>query len=53
MRNIEKITLSKKGGLDIAKIFAYFTDTLGYRLVPVRGKLDIYWISGKDGHEMF
>ena len=53
MRNIEKITLSKKGGLDIAKIFAYFTDTLGYRLVPVQGKIDVYWISGKDGHKMF
>ena len=53
MRNIEKITLSKKGELDIAKLFAYFTDILGYKLIPVQGKLDIYWISGKAGHEMF
>ena len=47
----EKLSLSKKGLLDVNKVVSFFMDVLGYDLIPVKGQDNSYWFSGINGVE--
>jgi len=47
----EKLTLSKKGLLDVPKVVKTFKDVLGYDLTPVKGQYNSYWFAGVNGVE--
>ena len=51
---IEKLILSKDGGLPISKLIEYFQTVLGVRLSPVRGQHNTFWLAGRtvDGKTM-